>query len=127
MATSFTVLLCSTIPFRGFASATTIRVWQPASGRPARCPERTVTGNYDSGRRAALIFVVVETVGDINTNADDDVATEELHDLPPELQNRTRGMPHLPKEGLTGAWRQGNEPVCAVANLAQIVENSIKY
>jgi len=36
-------------------------------------------------------------------------------------------MPHLPKERLTGAWRQGNEPVCAVANLAQIVENSIKY
>lgn len=86
-----------------------------------------MTGNCDSGRRAALIFAVVETVGDINTNADDDVATEERHDVPPELQNRTRGMPHLPKERLTGAWRQGNEPVCAVANLAQIVENSINY
>jgi hypothetical protein len=36
-------------------------------------------------------------------------------------------MPHLTKEGLTEAWRQGNEPVCAVANLAQIVENSINY
>jgi hypothetical protein len=36
-------------------------------------------------------------------------------------------MPHLTKEGLTEAWRQGNEPVCAVASLAQIVENSINY
>jgi hypothetical protein len=78
MAISFTVLLCSTIPFPGFASATTIRVWQPACGRPARCPELTVMGNCGSGRRAALIFAAVETVGDINTNADDDVAMSRL-------------------------------------------------
>jgi hypothetical protein len=37
-----------------------------------------VTGNCDSGRRAALIFAVVETVGDINTIADDDDAMSRL-------------------------------------------------
>jgi hypothetical protein len=39
-----------------------------------------VTGNCDSGRRAALIFAVVETVGDINTIADDDDAMSRLRD-----------------------------------------------
>jgi hypothetical protein len=37
-------------------------------------------GNCDSGRRAALIFAAVETVGDINTNADDDVAMSRCRD-----------------------------------------------
>ena len=70
-------LLDDTIPWIRVGNAT-IRVWQPACGRPARCPERTVTGNCDSGRRAALIFAVVETVGDINTIADDDDAMSRL-------------------------------------------------